>query len=117
MDPKFSLPRSVEDYKQFFLYFDTYIIHPVDQMEFHNQFGEMLYNTITNRVVATTKLKVLVSNIQAQLNLERVSSEAKHTKIKSLEDLVIKLKYDPNDTKVAEEIIRNKNADIAVLKK
>jgi len=37
---------------------------------------------------------------------------AKDTKIKSLEDLAIKLGYDPKDVKATEEIVRRKNADI-----
>lgn len=44
-------------------------------------------------------------------------SLAKHTIIKSLEDLVIKLGYDSNDVKAAEEMIKNKNADIQALRK
>jgi len=41
----------------------------------------------------------------------------KDTRIKSLEDLVIKLSYDPGDVKAVEEIVRKKNADIATLRK
>ena len=42
---------------------------------------------------------------------------AKDTKIKSLENLVIKLGYDPKDVKAAEYIVRRKNADIEALRK
>lgn len=41
-----------------------------------------------------------------------MSSFAKDTRIKALEDLVIKLGYDPSDIKVAKEMIKNKNFDI-----
>jgi len=64
-----------------------------------------------------SKLQASVSNIQSHLKLENTSSLAKDTKIKSLEDLVIKLGYDPNNEKVVEEIVRRKNANIAALKK
>ena len=36
---------------------------------------------------------------------------------KSLEDLIIKLGYDPSDVKAIEDIARKKNADIATLRK
>lgn len=42
---------------------------------------------------------------------------AKYNRIKSLEDLVIKIGYDPKDAIVAEEIIKNKNLDITALRK
>ena len=42
---------------------------------------------------------------------------AKDNRIKSLEDLVIKIGYDPKDVNVAEEIIRKKNLDITALRK
>jgi len=47
--------------------------------------------------------------------MERMSSLAKDTRIKALEDLVIKLGYDPSNIKVAEETIKNKNVDIQAL--
>lgn len=41
-----------------------------------------------------------------------MSSLAKDTRIKALEDLVIKLGYDPSNIKMAKEMIKNKNANI-----
>lgn len=49
--------------------------------------------------------------------MEKISSLAKDTRIKSLEDLVVKMGYDPVNMKVAEEIIKNKNIDIVALRK
>lgn len=34
-----------------------------------------------------------------------------------MEDLVIKIGYDPSDTKASEEVIKKKEVDIAALKK
>lgn len=65
----------------------------------------------------TSRLQASVNNIQFQLKLEKVSSLAKDTNIKYLEDIVIKLGYDPKNVKITEEIIRRKNVDIAMLKK
>ena len=48
--------------------------------------------------------------------MEKVSSLAKDNRIKSLEDLVIKIGYDPKDVNVVEEIVRKKNLDIAALR-
>jgi len=49
--------------------------------------------------------------------MKKVSSLAKDNMIKSLEDLVVKIGYDPKDVKVSEEIIKKKNLDIAALRK
>lgn len=49
--------------------------------------------------------------------MENVYSLAKENRIKTLEDLVIKIGYDPKDINVAEEIIMKKNIDIAALRK
>lgn len=58
-----------------------------------------------------------MNNTQTQLKLERISSLAKETKIKSCEELLIKLGYNPNDVKAAKEIIKRKSDDIAALRK
>jgi len=42
---------------------------------------------------------------------------AKDIRIKSLEDLVIKLGYDSKDVKSTKEIVRRKNVDIVALRK
>jgi hypothetical protein len=46
-----------------------------------------------------------------------MSSFAKDSKIKTLEELVLKIGYDPANVKAAEEMIKKKNADIAALRK
>jgi hypothetical protein len=42
---------------------------------------------------------------------------AKDNKIKSLEELVLNIGYDPTNVKVAEELIKKNNVDIASLRK
>jgi hypothetical protein len=49
--------------------------------------------------------------------MEKISSFAKDNKIKTLEELVLKIGYDPANVKAAEEIIKKKNVDIASLRK
>jgi len=49
--------------------------------------------------------------------LEKVSSLAKDTKIKSLEDLVLKMGYDPSNINVVEELVRKKNVELSTLRK
>jgi len=44
--------------------------------------------------------------------LEKISSFAKDNKIKTLEELVLKIGYDPLNVKTVEEMIKKKNADI-----
>jgi hypothetical protein len=42
------------------------------------------------------------------LKLENISSFVKDNRIKSLEDLVLKIGYDPSNVKAAEEIIKKR---------
>ena len=58
-----------------------------------------------------------MAKIQSQLKMEKISSLAKDTRIKSLEDLVFNIGYDPSNMNVAEDIIKKKNYDIAALRK
>jgi hypothetical protein len=58
-----------------------------------------------------------LNNVQTQLKLEKVSSLAKDNKIKSLEEMVLKIGYDPTNIKDAKELVKNKNADIVTLRK
>lgn len=72
---------------------------------------------MTNISIKLPKLRTYLSNVQTQLKLEKISSLEKDTRIKTLEDLVIKLGYDPGDVKALKEVIKNKNANIAALRK
>jgi hypothetical protein len=60
---------------------------------------------------------VSLNNAQTQLKLEKISSFAKDNRIKTLEELVLKIGYDPLNVKAVEEMIKKKNADIASLRK
>lgn len=77
----------------------------------------MIYSTLTSTAMTASKLQMPLNNIQSQLKLEKASSLAKDNKIKSLEDLVIKIGYDPSNVKAVEEIVKKKNVDIATLRK
>jgi len=57
------------------------------------------------------------NNTTTQLQLEKSSSQAKDTRINSLEDLVIELGHNPKDVKAVESLIKKKNEDIAALRK
>ena len=52
-----------------------------------------------------------------QLKLEKISSFAKDNKIKTLEELVLKIGYDSSNVKVVEEMIKKKNAEITSQRK
>ena len=86
-------------------------------MEMHKQTGEMISSTLTNIVMSLSKLQVSFVNVQFQLKMEKISSLAKDNRIKSLEDLIIKIGYDPKYLNVSKEIIKEKNLDIASLRK
>jgi len=63
------------------------------------------------------RLKGSLDNITTQYKLEKASSQAKDNRIKSLEDLAIKLGHDLTNIKAAEKLIKKKNEDITALKK
>jgi len=86
-------------------------------MEMHNKTGEMISSTLTNTAMSVSKLQVSFANVQSQLKMEKVSSLAKDNRIKYLEDLVLKIGYDPNDVNSDEEIIIKNNLDISTLRK
>ena len=52
--------------------------------------------------MSLSKLQVTLANTQSQLKIKKVSSLAKYTKKKSLEDLVLKMGYHPSNTNDAE---------------
>jgi ParB-like chromosome segregation protein Spo0J len=49
--------------------------------------------------------------------MEKISSLAKDNKIKSLEELVLKIGYDTSNVKATEELLKKKNTDITSLRK
>lgn len=117
LESKVPAPRTPTDYKEFVFIFYTPQIHPIDQMDMHKQTSEMMYSTLTIVAMSASRLQVLLNNTQSQLKLGRISSLAKDTRIKSLEDLVIILGYNPKDVKVGEELVKRKDVDITSLRK
>ena len=57
-----------------------------------------------------------MKNLRDQIRIEKASSYAKDTRIKSLEELVIEVGYDPSNVKATEELVKKKNANIATLR-
>ena len=92
-------------------------MHPADQMDLHKQTGEMVFHTLAHASASASKFRVALNNAQTQLKLEKLSSFVKDNRIKTLEELVLKIGYDPVNVKAAEEMIKNKNAGIASLRK
>lgn len=117
LEPKIQFLKTVEDYKKPRFSFDSKKIHLIDQTNLHKKAEEIIYSTLTTSTMEKYNLQVSLSNIQSQLKMEKISSLAKDTKIKYLEDLVVKLGYAPKNVKVSEEMIKRKNADIRALRK
>jgi hypothetical protein len=92
-------------------------VHPADQMDLHRQTGETVFSTLAHASTVASKLQVSLNNVQMQLKLEKISSFAKDNMIKTLEELVLKIGYDPSNVKAVEEMLKNKNADIESLRK
>ena len=97
-------PKAVSNYKRETFEFDVKEVHPTDQMDMHRQIGEMIFSTLENTSMTGAKLQVSLNNVQSQLKLETISSLAKDNKIKSLEELVLKIGYDPSNVKEVEEL-------------
>jgi hypothetical protein len=110
-------PKAITDYKRETFEFNTRDVHPADQMDLHRKMGEMVFSTLANASTSAAKLQVSLNNVQTQLKLEKISSFAKDNRIKSLEELVLKIGYDPSNVKAVEEMLKKKNADIASLRK
>jgi hypothetical protein len=51
------------------------------------------------------------------LKFEKISSFTKYNRVKSLEDLVLKIGYDASNVKAAEDMIKKKNGYIPSLRK
>ena len=51
------------------------------------------------------------------MKVDKASSYAKDLRIKSLEESVIQVGYDPTNVKVAKELVKKKNVDIVALRK
>jgi hypothetical protein len=77
----------------------------------------MVFYTLADASTSASKLQVSLNNVQTQLNLEKILSFAKDNRIKTLEELVLKIGYNPANVKEAEDMIKKKNADIASLRK
>jgi hypothetical protein len=110
-------PKTISDYKRSTFEFDAAEVHPADQMDLHRQTREIIFSTLANTSTTAAKLQVSLNNVQTQLKLEKVSSLAKYNKIKYLEEMVLKIGYDPSNVKAAKDLIKRKNADIASLRK
>ena len=117
LKPTVQQPRSMADYLKTDFEVLAKDIHPIDQIELHKQTGEMVYSTLTNKAITAHQLQNSLHNTIAQLQLEKASSQAKDTRIKTLEDLMIELGHDPKDVKATKKLIKKKNDDIAALNK
>ena len=65
----------------------------------------------------TQKLQDSLENTNAQLSLEKGSSQAKENRIKTLEEIIIGLGHNPKHVKGIEALIKKKDDDIAALRK
>lgn len=77
----------------------------------------MISCTLTNTAMIFSKLQDTLANVQSELKMEKVFLLAKDTRIKALEDLVIKVGDDPTNINATEELVRKKNIEIASLEK
>jgi hypothetical protein len=110
-------PKVIIDYKRATFEFWTKDVHPADQMHLHRQTGEMVFSTLAHASTTASRLQVSLNNVQTHLKLENISSFAKDNRIKTLEELVLKMGYNPSNVKAVKEMINKKNEYIVSLKK
>ena len=110
-------PKVITDHKRETFEFHTKDVHHAVQMDMHRQIGEMVFSTLAHASTTASRLQVSLNNVQTQLKLEKISSFAKDNMIKTLEEMVLKIGYDPSNVKAVEEMIKKKNVDIASLRK
>ena len=110
-------PKVITDYKRATFEFQMKDMHPADQMDLYKKIGEMVFHTLAHASTSAAKLQVSLNNAQTQLKMEKISSFAKDNRIKTLEELVLKIGYDTSNMKAVEEMIKKNNADIASLRK
>ena len=115
--PKVQQPQSATDYIRTNLEVLAKDIHPMDQIELHKKTGDMVYSTLADKAMLAYRLQNSLNNTSAQLDLEKASSLAKDNRIKSLEDIIIELGHDPKDAKGIKALIKNKEEEIAALRK
>ena len=115
--PKLQQPQTAADYIRTNFEVLAKDIHPLDQIELHKKTGEMIYSTLTDKAMATQKLQDSLENTNAELQLEKASSQAKDNRIKTLEEIIIGLGHNPKDVKGIEALIKKKDDDIAALRK
>ena len=117
LQPKVQAPKTSEDYKKTNFEVLAKDVHPIYQIEFHKQAGEMIYSTMTHKALSVQKLQNSLENKNTQLKLEKASSQEKNNMVKSLKYLVMEVGYNPKDIKVTKGLIRKKNEKIIALKK
>jgi hypothetical protein len=91
--------KEVTDYKRSTFEFDAKQVHPADQMDLHRNTREMVFSTLAHASSTIAKLQVSLNNVQTQLKLKKISSFAKENRVKSLEELILKIGYDPSNVK------------------
>jgi len=112
LQPTIKQPKTLADYKKRNFEVLSKDVHPIDQIEFHKQVGEIIYSTLTENAMDSLKLKDSLDNVTTQLKLEKASSQANDTRIKSFEDLIIELGHYLSDVKATKRLIKKKNEDI-----
>jgi hypothetical protein len=110
-------PKEITNYKREMFEFHTKDVHLIDQMDLNSQTREMVFSTLESASTSAAKLQASLRNVHTQLKLEMISSFAKDNIIKTLEELVLKIEYNPSNVKAVEMILKKKNVDITSLRK
>jgi hypothetical protein len=110
-------PKVISDYKRATFEFQAKDVHPADQMDLHKQTGEMVFHTLAHASASASKFRVALSNAQTQLKLEKMSSFAKDNRIRRWRSWSSRSVTTLRTSRLAEEMIKKKNADIASLRK
>lgn len=63
LQPTVQQPKTTIDYKKTNFEVLARDVHPIDQIEFHKQAGDMIYSTLTEKEMVAFKLKDSLDNV------------------------------------------------------
>jgi len=58
-----TFPNTPSDYKKTIFSYDAKKIHPIDKMDMHRQYGEIIFFTMKNTATSLSKLRTYLTNV------------------------------------------------------
>ena len=108
LHPKSKQVKSSKDFKATQLNFNMNEMHVLDKVDLHRKMGEMVSKDLIQSTTSLNKLQVQLEKVQKQLRIQRIKNRERQTKINDLEQMIIKLGYNPNDPEPIKSLLTDK---------